>query len=250
MSYKEYQKTEHTEPYVWQLKSISGELLYFGSRHSFNPEDSQFNKLKTFFKDFSPDIVYTEGFPADVSSISNKEAIQKYGEFGLTWKLAGEANIEVYSLEPNRKKEIGYLQNKNWSNEQIILFYTLRQVAQSHQQQVDIDLNKILPQYLSSLKQRFGLTGPLTLHEFEQVVIRLLPDAEDWKEIPASYFYPGPQKPEHFTNQIATDSNQFRDKYHTEQIVKAVKGNNRVFVVAGSAHAVMQEPAIRALLFH
>lgn len=248
MSYEEFQQTDFDEPYVIHLNSDSGELLYFGSSHSFNPDDTQFDKLSEEFMNFSPDVVYTEGFPEDVSSLSTNEAIQRFGEFGLTWKLASEADIEVFSLEPDRKSEVEYLRKNDWTDEQIILFYTLRQVSQSHQQQVDIDIDTLLPQYLASLKQRFGLNGPETIEKYAQVVDKLLPYVDNWKEIEQQYFYPGPQEPERFTNRISTDSNQYRDQYHASLIVDAVKDSKKVFAIAGSAHAVMQEPALRALL--
>jgi len=166
----------------------------------------------------------------------------------LIWKLAEEAGIEVYSLEPDRKSKIDHLRRNDWTDEQIILFYTLRQVSQSYQQQVDIDLETLLPQYLSSLKQRFGLNGPETIEGYSQLVHKLLPDVDNWKEIEQQYFYPGPQNPERFTNRISTDSNQFRDQYHADLIADALKNGKRVFVIAGSAHAVMQEPALRTIL--
>ena len=248
MSYEQYQRFEHKEPYIIRLQSHAGTLLYFGSRHSFDPDDPQMDTLSRVFSDFSPDVVYTEAFPEQIYSLSRPEAIKRSGEFGLTWKLAGENDIPVYSLEPDRADEVAYLQMQIWSDTQIVLFYTLRQVAQSHQQQLSMDLSIVVPKYLTSLNQRFGLTGPTTIEEFEQAVNRLLPGVDNWQTIPGSYFYPGPQDPEYFTNRIATDSNIFRDRHHVNMITEAVQEGKKVFAVAGSTHAVMQEPALRSIL--
>jgi len=248
MSYEQYQRFEHKEPYIIRLQSHAGTLLYFGSRHSFDPDDPQMDTLSRVFSDFSPDVVYTEAFPEQIDSLSRPEAIKRSGEFGLTWKLAGENDIPVYSLEPDRADEVAYLQMQIWSDTQIVLFYTLRQVAQSHQQQLSMDLSIVVPKYLTSLNQRFGLTGPTTIEEFEQAVNRLLPGVDNWQTIPGSYFYPGPQDPEYFTNRIATDSNIFRDRHHVNMITEAVQEGKKVFAVAGSTHAVMQEPALRSIL--
>ena len=97
------------------------------------------------------------------------------------------------------------------------------------------------------MKQRFGLDGPTTIEEFEEFVQQLLPSVIDWQKISVSYFYPGPQSPEYFTNKIATDSNIFRDKYHVGLFSRAIQAGRKVFAVVGSAHVVMQEPALRSM---
>ena len=63
-----------------------------------------------------------------------------------------------------------------------------------------------------------------------------------------SYFYPGPQDPSYFTNEVATESNHFRDQYHVKLLEEAVRSSKRVFAIVGSAHAVMQEPTLRSVL--
>lgn len=247
MSFEVYQKIDHEEPYIYQVESNSGALLYFGSRHSFDPGDPQMDTLDLRLNQFAPDIVLTEAFPENFDySLNRKEAIRNSGEFGLTWKLSKALNIPVYSVEPEREKEVNYLKNQGWSDTQIILYYTLKQVSQSQEQ--NVPFADLLPKYLASLKQRFNLDGPVTLEAFEDSVKDLLPSVENWKSIPQYYFYPGPQDPEYFTNRISTDSNIFRDKFHVTVIAEAVQKGQKVFVIVGSAHAVMQEPALRTIL--
>lgn len=249
MSFEEYQSTDHPEPYIYQINTNSGALLYFGARHSFEPSDAQMKQLEKVWRDFKPDVAYTEGTNvSSIDSLARTQVIQRYGEVGLTWRLAHRDDVPVRSLDPNREDEVAYLNNQGWSGEQLMLFYTLRQVAQSHSQQAPVHLEQVVPQYLNSLAQRLGLKGPTTLSQFEQAVERLLPNVSNWKTIPMTYFYPGPQDPSYFTNEIATDSNRFRDRHHVDLLSEAVRSGKRVFVVAGSAHAVMQEPALRDAL--
>lgn len=247
MSFEQYQKIDHEEPYIYQVESNSGTLLYFGSRHSFDPGDPQMDTLDLRLNQFAPNIVLTEAFPENFDySLNRKEAIRNSGEFGLTWKLSKALNIPVYSVEPEREKEVNYLKSQGWSDTQIILYYTLKQVSQSQGQ--NVPFADLLPKYLASLKQRFNLDGPVTLEAFEDSVKDLLPSVENWKSIPQYYFYPGPQDPEYFTNRISTDSNIFRDKFHVTIITEAIQKGQKVFVIVGSAHAVMQEPALRTIL--
>lgn len=249
MSFEQYQKIDHEEPYIYQIDANNGKLLYFGSRHSFDFDDPQMDTLMHRFIQFAPDIVITEAFPDKFDySLTKHEAIKTSGEFGLTWKLADEQGLPIHSIEPTRDKEVEYLTHQGWSDTQLMLYFTLKQVSQSQNQQQSLDFSALVPKYLASLKERFDLNGPVTLEDFEKAVQRLLPDVKDWQSISQHYFYPGPQDPAFFTNRISTDSNIFRDNYHVEVITEAVQKGQKVFVIVGSAHAVMQEPALRSIL--
>lgn len=248
MSFEEYQRVDHFEPYVYRLQTDSGALLYFGSRHSFDPADPQMDELAAAWNAFEPDIAYTEGVSVAGDSLSRDEFVRRYGEVGLTWWLAAGDGVAVHSLDPSREAEVGFLRAEGWSDEQLMLFYTLRHVAQPQNQLTREELADVLPRYLQSLASRFGLRGPKTLAEFEEAAGRLLPGVRDWTQIPISHFYPGPQQESFFTNEISTASNQFRDRHHVEILTKAVRSGRRVFAIAGSAHAVMQEPALRGRL--
>ena len=140
MSYEQYQQIDHGEPYIYQIELNTWKLLYFGSRHSFDPQDQQMDTLAQKFKQFAPDIVITEAFPENFDfSLDMEEAIKNSGEFGLTWKLADEQNIPIQSMEPTRKKEVEHLKHQGWSDTQLMLYYTLRQVAQSQDQRDSLD---------------------------------------------------------------------------------------------------------------
>ena len=249
MSYEQYQKIDHAEPYIYEIESNIAALLVFGSRHSFDPRDPQMNTLVSVLNRFAPDLILTEAFPKKFDySLNQQEAIRTSGEFGLTWKLANEQSIPVYSLEPERETEIEYLKQQGWSDIQLMLYYTLRQVAQSQSRRQLLDFSKLVPQYLNSLEQRYNLNGPTAIEAFEEAVEKLLPSVENWQKISLRYFYPGPQEPEYFTNRISTDSNKYRDRHHVIIINEAVQKWQKVFVVTGSAHAVMQEFALRSIL--
>lgn len=249
MSFEEYQAVDHSEPYVYRIEADSGALLYFGSRHSFDPEDPQMDTLRRVWNAFEPDVAFTEGTEvSSIDTLSRTDLIRRYGEVGMTWHLAQRDGVPVRTLDPSRKAEIDHLMQKGWTGEQLMLFYTLRQVAQSQDQEVSVELTEVVPKYLTSLAERFPLQGPTTLAQFEAAVARHLPDVQNWTALSRSYFYPGPQDPSYFTNKISTDSNQFRDQHHADLLIEAVRSGKRVFAIAGSAHAVMQEPALRGTL--
>ncbi len=248
MTFEEYQQLDHAEPYIYRIESGDAALLYFGSRHSFDPSDPQMDELEAAWTSFAPDVAYSEAAELSLESASQTEAIERAGEFGRTWMLARRDTVPLHELDPVRGLEIAYLREEGWSDEQLMLFFTLRQVSQSTQQQVSVSLEAAVPKYLTSLVERFDMKGPATLNAFEDAAARLLPDVADWRTIPESYFYPGPQNPSYFTNEISTDNNNFRDQHHVRTLIEAVRSGHRVFAISGSAHAVMQEPALRAAL--
>lgn len=252
MSYEEYQRLEHEEPYILRLCAArgTGALLYFGSRHSTDPTDAQMDQLEQSFSTYQPDLILTEGGDLEVHGLTRAEAIGRFGEFGLARWFAREHAIASENLDPVRETEIAHLRNDlGFTVPQLKIFYTLRQVSQSHRREAQIDLRQAVPEYLQHLSTERGLQGPPeTLGEFEAEVRRLLPEVDDWTAISARYFYPGPQTPHYFTNDIQTASNDFRDRHHVRRILELVQSGRRVFAIVGSTHVVMQEPALRKAL--
>lgn len=249
MGYEEYQRMEHEEPYILRVCAAegNGELLYFGSRHSNDPKDSQMDQIARSFDAVLPDLALTEGGDLEVDGLTREEAIRRFGESGLTRRLAHGLGVPAHNLDPAREAEIAHLRDElDFTVPQLKLFYTLRQVSQSHRSQAQIDFDQAVPQYLQHLSTERGLSGsPETLSEFEADVRRLLPQVTNWREISAQYFFPGPQDAHHFTNDIQTASNNFRDRYHVRRILEFVDSGSRVFAIVGSTHVVMQEQAIR-----
>lgn len=248
MSFAAYQEVEHEEPYIYEVsvRGRPGAVLYFGARHTYEPEDEQLGQLARRWEDFRPTLALTEGGELELGDLSKAEVVRRYGEAGMIRWLARRDGVPARSLDPERGDEVRALLDEGWSGEQLIVFYTLRNVVQSNRQGQDVEYRDVLPRYLESLVDRFGLEGPTTLGDFEAAIDELLPELDDWTQTPPSYLYPGPQEPDHFTNRLSTASNEFRDRYHVRSILDALQDGERVFVVAGSAHAVMQEPALRA----
>jgi hypothetical protein len=49
MSLSEFYKTQHQIPYKYIIKKGEQRLYYFGSKHSYDPENPQFAAIKDFF---------------------------------------------------------------------------------------------------------------------------------------------------------------------------------------------------------
>jgi hypothetical protein len=110
MSYEEYSKKKHRSPYLLKLKSGKNFFYYFGEKHSYNPNDSQWEELKDFWSEFlektkdTKKIVFIEEGIRSLESNEN-DAVLKHGGMGLITFLANKENIEVFSPEPEEKWE-------------------------------------------------------------------------------------------------------------------------------------------------
>jgi hypothetical protein len=250
MTYERYQQIEHEEPYIVRIEVDAGTLLQFGSRHSFDPDDPQMDVLEAEWNAFGADVLLTESHGVDPEGLDRDETIRRFGEVGLAHRLAEAASVPVLSLEPDRLDEIAHLRGTGrWTEEQLKVFYTIRRVTQAVTSGAKIDLEDAATKYMGFLSTERGLAPePSTIEGLDACVRRLLPDAGRWKDVPSAYFYPGPQPVSRFTNEISTATNVFRDEHHVERILAEMHDGRRVFVVVGSAHAVMQEPALRERL--
>ena len=69
-----YYKIEHQIPYNYTIEIKGQVIYYFGSKHSFDPENPQFESIRKFFNDFlshttkENSIVLVEGGERPVAS--------------------------------------------------------------------------------------------------------------------------------------------------------------------------------------
>ena len=100
----QYYTIDHVTPYTYIINKGGKYLYYFGSKHSYNPEDYQFEKIRYFFNDFvhhttkENSIVLVEGGERPVA-LSEKEAMMEGAEMSFVTYLAYTADRVVTSPE-------------------------------------------------------------------------------------------------------------------------------------------------------
>jgi hypothetical protein len=260
--------------YTYHLKNKSGqEIYYFGSRHSNDPEDLMFVKIKKAFDAICPDIVLVEGCESinvnkvRVIEMGKRETdvtslIRRGGESHYTLKLAIDAGVDFESPEPDMKDEIAYLEEKSFERDAVFAFYVFRQLHQytrEKPQQDSTEAQKSISQYLESLFRELQSVTQWEGFEYSiehaQRVGRTF-----WKheldlmdpKVPIQYVdpVPWPDSADSYTkiNEVAAASSVFRDRYIVGRVSEHLKKNKRIFVVYGSAHAVVEEPALREIM--
>ena len=113
MSAEEYSHIEHPIPYIFELKSEDGELYYFGTPHTSDPQSPIFSEIATAIQKVNPGIVFVEGIPVPedravlnnkVRSMTSDQAISWAGESGFTLKLGIDKGIDWHCPEPKDEK--------------------------------------------------------------------------------------------------------------------------------------------------
>ena len=243
MSWDDYICQPRNAPYVLELDSGRGRLIYYGAFHKVDPAHPQFEDIEQKWEKFQPTLAYCEGniWPLEESRAM---AIRKHGEQGLLTYLAARDGIPIACIDPPLVDQAKFLRTY-FAPHFIKIYYVLRQAAVNRMLKKDRhDLR-----YVSRLLRSFSRINsynifPANMVEFENMVCTLFPDLDGWQDIPFSYFH-NPNTGG-FLFSIHRKLNEYRDQIMIRKVIAALKKGYRVFVVVGRSHVVIQEAILRS----
>lgn len=242
LTWNEYVGHRTTGPYILNLATPQGRLLYFGSRHTFNPADPQIGAIRRAWDAARPSVVLCEGTTLPVAQ-SPDEAVSKYGEHGLVWLLANRAGVPIRSIDPPLKDQVAHLLLSFPADEVKMYYALLMTVLMRDQLGVAITDDQVLNLFRSC--EALGCVGDLMdLTGFELRLKRLKIDPKAWRSVSSGIFYGGDSAG--YPAAIHAKLNEFRDQVMLRQIIKEMKRGGTVFALAGKSHVAIQEPALRA----
>jgi hypothetical protein len=244
MSYDEYDQLSASIqiPYVLEINSDKGSLLYFGTEHTTDVNHPQFDLMDSLWNEFKPTIAFSEGGIWELEE-SREKAISKHGEHGFLRFLSERDSIAIHSIEPMADEEIEYLLER-FSPEEVKLYYLLRQVVQYRRMKYIEPIEDYIEKYIFIFGDNERLQGVInSVNEFEEIYSKYIDEPDDWRTIPATWF--NPLLDETIFNQIGRTSSRFRDEYIVKKLTEQVYKGSRVFAVVGLTHVVMQEPVLR-----
>ena len=245
-SWEEYRAMRVHPPYILELQSDEGALLYFGAEHTSDLAHPQFAQIENYWEAFNPTLVFSEGGRIRPQEQSRDIAIQKYGEQGLLRWLAAKDSVPIRSIEPDQNEEVAALLS-TYTPEQLKFYYLTREVVSYQRNQPDKPLEDYLVDYLERYNKVPSLSGPpRTFTELDSLYDLWFNKDSDWRAFPSRWV--APSILEVFTNHIARDVVKIRDTHHVKTLVQAVNQGERVFSVIGFGHVVVQEPALRKAL--
>ena len=235
-----------TWPYVLELTGSPGALLYYGSRHTSNPDDPQIEDMRKRWEAFRPTVAVTEnrgGF--HLGGLAR--TVKSLGEFGVAIHAAKSADLPIWTLEPTWDDEVAEV-TAVYSPAEATLFYTLRVfLAERGDDRSPSEVDKLARHLLKKRGSRPGLAGSLpTLDAMDALWRSSFDDPRDWRELPPPAIWPG-KEPTHL-QAISRHVNQVRDRHAARILIELVRRGERVFAVAGGSHVVKQEPVLFAAL--
>jgi len=241
MSYTEYNDLQHPEPFILRIDNHAGGLLYFGSRHTTNPDDAQIDSIRRLWMEFQPTVALAEARRSGRGSMAG--AIRSFGESAAPVFLARSADVPVYTFEPPLDLEISTML-RTWSRERLLTFYVLRSyTARAATRRADGQAAELIRE-----RGRWpGLVGTMeSVKDMDSIWHREFPAGPDWRTLPWQSTWPN--RDDSWLNALSADLNRFRDQYMLALITTLVQKGERVFAVVGSSHVVMQEAALRDML--
>ena len=254
MSFDEYDDTKHAVPYTYILSRGKQYIFYFGSRHSFDPTDTQFAKIESFWNDFlektqgQSRIAFLEGGNRPALS-AREEAIHQGGEMHFVAYLAHEEGIETFSPEPPSSLLFEEL-SKHFPREAIAYYYFARVCYQWNRMVMRPDFQGYVNRFLRRDAVDSGWNDfSFTIDHMIEIQKDLF--GTDFNKDDKKFFYDviNPTTEFSVVNQVSRfEDAGFRDLYVLEQTEKSWKEGKSIFIIYGCSHAVMHEPVLRDMV--
>lgn len=254
MTEDEYSRIKHKTPYVYKIQTGKQFLYYFGEKHSFNPDDSQWVQVRNFFSDFVKNtenqkrIAFVEAGRPPVKETENGSILEAGGT-GLITFLASQLNIEVYCPEPSRVYEIRELE-KQFSREEIEYYYFARIVNQwGRIPDPKPKFEEYVSRFLERDEKNSGWNDFDFSYENLKRIHRNMFKAE-FNENNSSFFRElvTPVDLKTTINKVSRASGVIRENYIINEISKYWDNGYSIFIEYGSSHAVIQEPLLKEML--
>lgn len=254
MTYVQYSAQQVKAPYTYKIKSSNGNwLYYFGIQHVFASNDPQLGALHTFWNDFvattdqTSRVALVEGGVPRLFE-SEEESVSKGSEGGLVAFLANKERISVLSPEPSRKQEMEGFE-KEFSKDEVEYYYFARMVHQWGRTEPRPRFENYMNFYLQQDKKSCGwLDFEFTIEKMKEIHQKLFKTTFDENNTEFFYSIINPTSNETAINRYSSFKGVTRDAQIVKEVLAHVAAGENVFVVYGFTHAVMQEPAYKALL--
>jgi hypothetical protein len=263
MTHEAYAETRHGRPYIFELNHGPKELCYVGAGHTNNPDSPLFDQIEASFEKAQPEMVFVEGFSThmdknefneQIKTASREQVIEQMGESGFTIKLGVEHGLDWHSPEPTDKEQYAYLVDQGFSHDEIFAWDIVHMLPQYYRQVKKTTFQEYVEQYRLrfientewenfdySYDRAVELIEGIVGHSFE------VNSEEEAKDFVDPIPWEDKKVRQTVFNRLSAASNLLRDRKIVTDIANALETYDRLFVVYGASHAVMQEPALRKL---
>lgn len=253
--YAEIEKRGFEMPYVVEAGHGNHKLLFYGSEHTNNPENSQFQDIEgrreRFTAQTDQPIALVEGRFDETSEEETKgrtESIIAGGEAQFVVYLARRDNVEVVSPEPDRVWEANELA-KEFGRDNVVFYYFIRQVGWWNRFTEKPDVQSEAKKMLELMEKSYGWDEvDFSIERMAAIHEELFAKSLAWDDTQWVYDITTPTPHDYVTNELARRSGELRDEYILKQIEQYWQTGKSPFAIFGSAHAIKLDPALRNLV--
>lgn len=254
MPYAEYSSKEYLAPYTYHLSNGDQHLYFFGSSHTYDPNDVQILKLEAFWAEFETTTkglqrkVLVEGGKRVVLN-SKKEAIETGGEIQYAEFLASKSGISVESPEPPPAHWFQKLAKK-FSRDAVAYYDFARVCYQWNQKDVRPAFELYVVDFIESNVKNSGWADyDFSLEHMKKIHHELF--RTDFKDDDKEFFYDAINPTTSFSiiNEVSrADDEGIRDTYILSEIERCWKSGDSLFIIYGLQHSVILERPLRKLV--
>ena len=249
--YQEKFAGKHATPYIYELLTGNQALFYFGVRHSRKPNDPQWSQLADAWEKFlatSGDkrIIMFEGGKIPTWEGARDESISKFGESGALLFQAQNSGAEFSWPDPTMSQEADHLHSL-FGASQVAYFFFARSAGAWLRSGTMGTFEEVLAKAAAATTTRIpGTPTDVSAYKamHEKVFGHPLEPARQDVLIRAS----APVYHDSIINDIARADSRFRNERVVTEVESFWKKGYSIFMLFGAAHAVIQEPALRALV--
>ncbi len=252
LTWDEYNQKGHFEiPYAYLIQGDNQVLSYFGARHSFDPQDPQFNQIETLWNDMTAHYPNDKMVAVIEGGLMNNEYerdeyITRAGESGLLIYLAKKADIEIKYLEPSK----GLLNDltDRYSKEEIFYHQMAQRALQWNKLTRKPSFEEYTVQFLKKLQDETGWNDfDFSMNHLKKIHNDIFHVTFDENDRAFFQSIVTPTNDDTVINKISRDMNVVRDTAIVQGILDEWQKGKSIFIVYGASHAVIQERALKAL---
>ncbi len=245
MSYSDYcAKKRGPWPYIFSLEQKSQYLCYFGANHSVDPFDQQYVLLEETWNQFlaktsaSNCVVLVEGSLKRLA-LSREESIKECGAEGgfITFLARNIPEISIECPEPTQELTDEYL--STFFETDVIVYTRYAQAVlwaiRRHKTDSQLSMEKMLQDY------------SIDVELMQKIHERYFNEPFNLNDELFFYSITNPALEISIINEVCRKSSIFRDLHCVSYMENLIEAGKNIFTVYGGTHAVMQEPAIRAV---
>lgn len=214
-----------------------GALLFFGSRHSKDPNHPQLQSLSKAWADFKPTVALVEGRMSFFVGTAT-QGIRLFGEGAVVYTLAHRAGIPLYTLEPALEVELAALREIG-DEKQVAMFRVLNGYISARRggPVSEFKIGRLLSRRAAPLTDAFP-----NAEVFDREFAIAFPKLGPWRDLPEEAMWPG--RTDTWLNLMATRANRARDDHFTRTMIDLVNKGERVLAIAGRSHTINFEPVL------